>query len=184
MDILDITETYRRYSNTANVNYYDFLDSAVKYEVINKDSKNTPLYRLVIMKPDLLLEIVKRMFPLPDDDEISYRIMLEIMISLYIYTGYIEEGDIKLFRNTVLEIDSSIDDEVKTNKKYSTAIESISSYVDSMIYEMDMEMCDLFYNTINDGTSELKRFKISNNDYLVAFLGWSKDEKTIGFIIS
>ena len=184
MGVIDITEMYRRYSSTADVNYYDFIDSAVKYEVINNDSKNTPLYRLVLLDPTRLLEIIKQMFSLPDDDIIAHKILLELVISLFIYTGYIEEGDIRLFRNSIIEIDSSIDDEVKRNKKYPESIETIYSYIDSMVYEMDMELCDVLYNTLDNSTAELKRFKISNNDYLVSFLGWSRDEKTIGFIIS
>lgn len=186
MIIAEIMDKFHLYSITANTNRNDFLESAVQIEVINRDPKNTPDYRLVYTNAIDLLDAIKVMFPLPDDSnsETAYKIILEIIVSLYIYNDFIEEGDIKTFRNNILDVDSSLDHEVKVNSKHKGAVEHIYSYLDSIVKDIDMDVVDNLYNRLSDSIAVLKRFKIANNDYLISFLGWSKDEKIISFIIS
>lgn len=186
MDILELVDRFHLYSLTAATNRNDFIDSAVQIEVINKDPKNPVEYRIAYTNASELIDAIKIMFTLPDDDNtlISYKIILEVVISLFIYNDFIEEGDIRTFRNNIIDIDSSLDHEVKMNKNHNQAVEHIYSYLDNIVKDIDMDLVDTLYNRLHDSIAVLKQFKISNNDYLVSFLGWTKDEKIIGFIIS
>ena len=73
---------------------------------------------------------------------------------------------------------------VNTEKQYNTAYEKELIGLLDILLDIDMDVVDDMYNYLDNATSVLKQFKISNNDYLVSFLGWDRNNKTISFIIS
>ena len=174
---------YRTYSYASTVSRMDFIEAITSIEDMD-DSTFRLEYRLVCIDPQPLLDMVHIAFGLELNNEISYKILLEILLSTYIFNTYIDEGDIKTFRNMVLDIFPYINTENQFNKTYKESIIDITEALKNGVIDIDMDSIDSIYNYLDDTTGVLKQFKISNNNYLVAFLGWDRNDKTISFIIS
>lgn len=170
---------FKTYSHTATVSKSDFIEAVISIEDIDNVTFKLD-YRMVCIDSKPLLDMIRMMFSLDADNEVLHMIILELFISNYIFDTYIEGGDIKSFRNMMLDLPVC----VNTEKQYNTAYEKELIGLLNILLDIDMDVVDDMYNYLDNATSVLKQFKISNNDYLVSFLGWDRNNKTISFIIS
>ena len=177
MEKKELLSSFTVYTNIADVNLKDFLE-ARKALIENIDILRT---KIIYTEKEPVLEMIKIIFPLAEENEIASIILMEVLISLFLYTHYVEEGDGKDFRNNIGDIYATIDDEIKNNKKYPDSIQIINNNLDDIVKDIDMDMIDSFYNYM---LGVLESYNISNNDDLISYMGISRIKNKVGFIIS